>query len=268
MDFEEKNKIEAFVNSCNDMINSKPILADVKILKILNMIANSEILSRYIQECLIDYDFNREYSKAQVQNCFNNGQFTIPAEPDKLVAMVFSLLVEFDKKRIDFYSFINTNFATLNHGGQFDNFVSKMLIPFRDTIAKKFGLIKDNVNQNTNDIKQPVDNSQTMTENVINQNEPTEEDKIWKNIKFLVENITNTVAVERHIKGNDKEDIIYIIKSIDYCSKYKDMRLISSFLMAVEMVTKKVRSINIMMEEIKKEIKHYYDYMLEKSQKD
>lgn len=270
---EELSKISAFVNSCDDMINGKFILADIKILKILNMIANSEPLSRYIQECMIDFDFNREFSRAEVKNRFNNGHFTIPTEPSKLVAMVFSLLVEFDKKHIDFYSFINNNFATLTKGGEYENFAKTLLVPFRDIIAYNFGLIDSAMavmpedEQDTQDEAQPSQMQPEIDKAVIEE-EQTEEDHIWKNIGFLVENISNTIVMERRIKNDDKDNILYMLKSITYSTKYKDMRLVSSLLMAVEMVTKKIRTITIMMDEIKNEIKHYYDYKLKQSNQD
>ena len=103
---EELTKIAQFIASCNDMINGKFILADIKITKILNMIANSTELYNYVKECLIDYDFSREYHRAEVKNRLNNGVFTVPNMPNTLVAFVFCLLVECDAKRIDFYNFI------------------------------------------------------------------------------------------------------------------------------------------------------------------
>ena len=229
---EELSKISAFVNSCDDMINGKFILADIKILKILNMIANSEPLSRYIQECMIDFDFNREFSRAEVKNRFNNGHFTIPTEPNKLVAMVFSLLVEFDKKHIDFYSFINNNFATLTKGGEYENFAKTLLVPFRDIIAYNFSLIDSTMAvmpENEQDVQDEAQPSQMQPEidKAVIEEEQTEEDRIWKNIGFLIENISNTIVMERRIKNDDKDNILYMLKSITYSAKYKDMRLVS-----------------------------------------
>src|SRR5574344_432748 len=99
---EELSKISQFVDSCDDMINGKFILADVKITKILNMIAGSEELYRYISECMTGFDFSREFHRAELKNNLNGGEFITPSDPQKLVAFVFCLLVECDAKRIDF----------------------------------------------------------------------------------------------------------------------------------------------------------------------
>ena len=103
---EELSKIAQFIAGCNDMINGKFILADVKITKVLNNIAESEELYRFISECMNNFDFIKELHRAEMKNSLNSGAFTPPQEPEKLVAFVFCLLVECDAKRIDFYSFI------------------------------------------------------------------------------------------------------------------------------------------------------------------
>ncbi len=137
---EELSKISQFISSCDDMVNGKFILADVKITKILNMIAGSEELYRYISECLVSYDFLREYHRAEVKNGLNGGVFAVPTEPNKLVAFVFCLLVECDAKRIDFYSFINENFKGENKSEAYQNFAAKLLVPFKEIIASHFAL--------------------------------------------------------------------------------------------------------------------------------
>ena len=124
--------------------------------------------------------------------------------------------------------------------------------------------------ENEQDVQDEAQPSQMQPEidKAVIEEEQTEEDRIWKNIGFLIENISNTIVMERRIKNDDKDNILYMLKSITYSVKYKDMRLVSSLLMAVEMVTKKIRTITIMMDEIKNEIKHYYDYKLKQSNQD
>src|SRR5574344_1411732 len=137
---EELSKISQFVASCNDMINGKFILADVKITKILNMIAGSDELYRYITECMTGFDFSREYHRAEVKNGLNGGVFAVPAEREKVVAFVFCLLVECDAKRIDFYGFINENFSGSDRNDSYKTFANVLLMPFRDIISNHFGM--------------------------------------------------------------------------------------------------------------------------------
>ena len=259
----ELNKISAFINSCDDMINGKFILADVKILKILNMIASSEPLYRYIQECMIDFDFSREFSRAEVQNRLNNGNFVPPVEKEKLVAMVFCLLVEFDKKHIDFYSFINNNFSTLTPGGEYGLFAKTLLVPFKNIIAEHFGLI--NGSSNVEVAQEPVQ-TQPQDEEILKDEkveepavEKTEMDKIWDNIPVLVDSLLRTIMLDRKIKSDLKNSLEYILKSIKYSLKYNDMRLVASLVTSFDVLVAKIRSVKFIVEDLKNEIKRYYE---------
>lgn len=260
----ELNKISAFINSCDDMINGKFILADVKILKILNMIASSEPLYRYIQECMIDFDFSREFSRAEVQNRLNNGNFVAPVEKEKMVAFVFCLLVEFDKKHLDFYSFINKNFATLTPGGEYGLFAKTLLVPFKNAIAEHFGLVGT-----ASDVQvvQEVENTQNeqpaQDEVEEKEEEPapekTEMDEIWDNIPVLVDSLIRTVMLDRKIKQDLKNSLEYILKSIKYSLKYNDMRLVASLVTSFDILVVKIRSLKFIVEDLKNEIKRYYE---------
>lgn len=258
----ELNKISAFIDSCDDMINGKFILADVKILKILNMIASSEPLYRYIQECLIDFDFSREFSRAEVQNRLNNGNFVPPVEKEKLVAMVFCLLVEFDKKHLDFYSFISNNFATLTPGGEYGLFAKTLLVPFKNIIAEHFGLT--NGASNVEVAPEPAQpQTEEIQEVVEEENEPvvekTEMDKIWDNIPVLVDSLIRTIMLDRKIKQDLKNSLEYILKSIKYSLKYNDMRLVASLVTSFDVLVTKIRSVKFIVEDLKNEIKRYYE---------
>ena len=259
----ELNKISAFINSCDDMINGKFILADVKILKILNMIASSEPLYRYIQECMIDFDFSREFSRAEVQNTLNNGNFVAPADKEKMVAFVFCLLVEFDKKHLDFYSFINKNFSTLTPGGEYGLFAKTLLVPFKNIIAERFGLT--NGFASVEETEKPTF-AQSQTEEDVEDEQPeqpvvekTEMDKIWDNIPVLVDSLLRTVMLDRKIKQDLKNSLEYILKSIKYSLKYNDMRLVASLVTSFDVLVVKIRSVKFIVEDLKNEIRRYYD---------
>lgn len=179
---EELSKISQFLASCDSMANGKFILADVKITKILNMIANSEELYRYISECMTGFDFVREYHRAEVKNGLNGGVFAVPQEPKKLVAFVFCLLVECDAKRLDFYSFINENFRIASNNDAYQNFAKNLLVPFKDTIAMHFGLDS-----------QGADAVETMTENY---RADLQQNPVFEN---------ESVNYDNAYKGNDQQ---------------------------------------------------------------
>lgn len=261
---EELTKLIAFMNSCDDMINGKFILADIKILKILNMIANSEELFHYISECMIDFNFEREFHRSEVKNRFNGGTFVPPSDPTFLVAMVFSLLVEFDSKRLDFYNFINTNFKTLKPGGEYANFANTLLLPFKNTIAEHYGILNYNKEELTAlQKKQAEEEEKNASDDAVEQPEPEpeidEKEKIWQEIPPLVDSLIEAVYAERKIKANVKEDLVYILKSIKSSLRYKDMQLVSAMLTAVDVLTVKTSSVKFILADLKKRLLNYYE---------
>ncbi len=252
---EQVGEVKRFISSCDDMINGKFILADIKILKILNMIAGSEPLYKYIQHCMIDFNFEREYGKAAVKNRINGTTFVPPSEHEKLVAMVFCLLVEFDKKHLDFYTFISENFATLTPGGEYNLFAKTLLVPFRDIIANHFGLLnQEQVQTSFETPKEQVEEQPEQPQEV----EDDEQEKIWEDLAILADSLINTIMMDRKIKQGEKDNYIYILKSIKYALKYKDMRLVSALVTSLDMLLFKTKSTKFMMEDLKSMINTYY----------
>lgn len=306
---EELSKIAQFVASCDDMINGKFILADVKITKVLNMIAGSEELYRYISECMVGFDFSKEYHRAEVKNGLNGGVFAVPTDPNKLVAFVFCLLVECDAKRLDFYNFINDNFGISGKSEAYRNFSNQLLVPFKEIVASHFGLggvsnqtLEDITNVYREDLKQepifeeqygqtnydnanwqnqdysvqethqyaqmplysetPIQSQQYQDINQYPQTEPKKEEKkengVWKEICEICENVESAVYAERHLKEYLKEELLYILKTIKYSTKYQDVKIISALVTAFDELTKKFRSIQFVFGELKNKLEKLY----------
>ena len=55
----ENIKIKTFFDACNEMIQGRFILSDIKISKILKAIANSEVLYNLFAEVLSDFKFKK-----------------------------------------------------------------------------------------------------------------------------------------------------------------------------------------------------------------
>ena len=111
----EREKIINFINACNELVNGKFILADIKISKILKSISESTGVYNLIEECMINYDFDSEFSKCITTDASGVERFVLPKEEEKIVPLVFCLLVEIDSKRISFNDFIKAQFPYANN---------------------------------------------------------------------------------------------------------------------------------------------------------
>ena len=58
----KRAELDAFLKSTDELINSKYIIADIKIVGVLKAIASSQTLIALFQNCLVSSFFNREYS--------------------------------------------------------------------------------------------------------------------------------------------------------------------------------------------------------------
>lgn len=258
---QELKKVADFISSINNLINGKFILADVKINEVLNKIENSEVLFHFIQEQLIGFHFEKELRKAEVKNRFNGGVFKLPNGERESVALSFCLLVEFDSKHIDFYEFIKENFPTLDNKGDYQAFSQTVLTPLRDSIAKHFGLSKDDNESILKELETKAQEEIKKEEQieVEQEEEKNKEEQLFLEIEKIERHLLEIIANDPKIKQSLKDDITYILKAMIYSNKYHDMRLLNAFLVSFEHLTKKVRSIEFVYAELKNLILNYYE---------
>lgn len=138
-EIENVEGITNFINACNELVNGKFILADIKISKILKAISESIDVYNLIAEGMINYDFDKEFAKAVVKDDNGIEKFQLPEEEEKIIPLVFCLLVEMDSKRINFNEFIKVQFPLANNQNEeYEAFAKTIIIPFRNAVANYF----------------------------------------------------------------------------------------------------------------------------------
>ena len=135
-----EESVKNFIDACDDLVGCKYLVAEYKIQKLLKDLADSEPVCSLIGECLEQFNRDREFAKAYIQD--GNGDFIYisPAEEYKVIALVFCTLVDIDNKKIDFVDFIKRFFG--REENPFQSFVMQMIVPFRNLIAEVFGVNK------------------------------------------------------------------------------------------------------------------------------
>ncbi len=239
---EELVKMSEFINNVDGLIDGKFILADIKISNILKMIATNSSLYAYIKDCLIEFSFDKELSRAEVKNRFNNGEFKMPQEKSKIVAFVFCLLVECDAKRMDFFTFINDNFKAENETN-YKTFANTVLVPFKEIIINKFF-------KNEPDEIEEQEEVLEEQQNIVND--------IFSNLKNPLNEMLDNIALDRRIKSADKENLLYIIKNIIYSFKYKDLNIVNAFISVLDILADKYACLRLPLKDIKGELLTYY----------
>ncbi len=138
-EIENVEGVTSFINACNELVNGKFILADIKISKILKAISESTDVYNLIAEGMINYDFDKEFAKAVVKDTNGIEKFQLPEEDEKIIPLVFCLLVEMDSKRINFNEFVKVQFPLANNQNEeYEAFAKTIIIPFRNAVANYF----------------------------------------------------------------------------------------------------------------------------------
>lgn len=193
-----KESIINFVAACNELVHGKFILADIKISKILRAISESNDIYNLIAENMINYDFDKEFAKAVVKDSQGVEKFVLPEEDEKIIPLVFCLLVELDSKRINFNDFIKAQFPlATNQNEEYTAFAKTIIIPFRNAVANYFGLEAKEVQEIPSIEDEPLNNI------------------IDEKLKEHLEKAKEAEAMMRQVDDNDLQTVTIINSTVE-----------------------------------------------------
>lgn len=217
-----------FNTACDEFVNGKYILADVKISSLLNIIAEDEKLRNIVASTLEDYDFKEKLINATKSE--GNGYVLIlPTDEKEIIAFVYSLFYRFNNKTIDFYDFISQYYKSddENPGKEFYNFANAIITPFKNAINSIYSK------------RHVIVESDDYQKNYYN--------KLITTVKLIVKNIDNF-----KLKMNEKEEFTMLLNSLYLASQKNDKKLVFSLMIGLDYFTrcnKKTRNAYLMLEE-------------------
>ena len=132
------DELNLFLERADELIDSKYILADVKLSNFLKSIAVSSTLLALFQNCLTDFDYYGAQKKYFVKSqhlSADKGEFILPANSRELLAFIFNVLVDIDAKKIDLNQMLlKYFFVDGSCSASYDAFTNAMIKPFRNTV--------------------------------------------------------------------------------------------------------------------------------------
>lgn len=131
--------LDRFNFLCDELLNSKFIVAEIKITKMLKFIANSDVFVEEFEKCLEEFNYEFEYQKAKVPTTdpekHSRYDFLLPIEATKKVALIFRILYDIDTKRLDLHNFIREFYVAGDEPfSGFQSFLEKIIKPFKNNI--------------------------------------------------------------------------------------------------------------------------------------
>lgn len=277
---DEKNLIMNVILSCNELIDGKFILADSKITKILNDITESKEVYNLLSECMANFNFEREFIRAKIKLPTKPGYFKMPDEKYKILPMVFCLLVDISKQKIDFQTFLRDYF-TVEDGkiSEYENFANEVIKPFRNAISDMFELplvIEERIqkiqkNDPLQNHKEKVEakkreeeerKEKEMEEEQISEqeNEIEKEQRleIFDDITKIVNEIIATIQYDYRLKPDQKDNAIIMLKGIKRACELEDFTLLNALLIGFDNVGGGIKSIKFIYRELKQTISDFY----------
>ena len=279
---DEKNLIMNVILSCNELIDGKFILADSKISKILKDITESKEVYNLLSECMANFNFEREFIRAKIKLPTKPGYFKMPDEKYKILPMVFCILVDISKHKIDFQSFLKDYFSVEDGKiSEYENFANEVIKPFRNAISDMFELplvIEERVqkiqkNDPLQDYKEKIEaqkrfeeekKEQEMEEqlkqnNMQNQIENQEPKlTIFDDITKIVNEILATIQYDYHLKPDVKDNASIMLQGIKRACELEDFKLLNALLIGFDYVGGGIKSIRFIYKELKETIADFY----------
>lgn len=242
----EKLKLKKFFNACDEMIDGKFILSDIKISAILNSIASCELLYNLFAKSLINFNFSTTLKKCIRNEQVNGGRLQLPDDEKEILALVFCLLLETDNQKINLQNFVNEYFYNPNgYNISYGNFSHNVLIPFKQCVLNQLGVNTSGelIDAQNNMMKE----NQVGMEEIINENinaQNGEKIKIlYANLVVSLNELYSAVLRDTHIKLDQKDEIYIIVKALNEAIKLENISIINALVIPLEYVLGKNRNV-------------------------
>lgn len=248
----ENIKIKNFFDACNEMIQGRFILSDIKISKILKAIANSEVLYNLFAEVLSDFKFKEEFENAKTPNKVNGGYFAVPEQDEKIVALVFCILLEVDNQKMNLQNFVNDYFySPEGYNISYSNFSLSVLVPFKNAVLNLLGC-----NEDGTPIKEEEEEVEPEEEKI--EEEPDHKQKIlFANLKMSLNELLS-VIIKSKISYEEKEELKIIINALFEAIEMESLIIINALVIPLEHMIGKNKQVKFYYNDFKECLVQFY----------
>lgn len=197
-------QLDLFLERAQELVDSKYILADIKIVGLLKAIASSDTLMAIFKNCLTNFDRETAERKYLVKSPYlsaDKGEFVLPSNSKELLAFTFTLLVDIDAKRIEMSSFLNKYFyVDGSFASGYDAFINAMIRPFVKAVKTLMDSVIDGK------VEDPVE-ALNKLENEKANRLALEEEKLEKDRELAKKVYGENVKLIKEILVSDKQKI-------------------------------------------------------------
>lgn len=252
--------VESFVVACNDMLTGKFLDLNKRLDKFLTVMTKSEDILDLLGECLDDFDEDEEFDKAfYVDKKTGMVKVSVPTDDKKKLALSVTIFNDIINEKINANQFLETYFQDKKLTPM-QNFLEKIVRPYRDTICKVFEL---DTNITLDDIKRQME-----TEEMIKKAEEKQaEEEQFPHLDSLLDEVVKTcnqiLAILKFEKKRTDvlDDVEFVVNSILQACTRRDLMVVNGLVIGLNYVSKKFKSIKGFVADLNSLIYDYYDFL-------
>lgn len=252
--------VEKFVVACNDMLTGKFLDLNRRLDKFLTVMTSSEDIIDLLAECLEEFDEDQEFDKAfSVDKKTGAAKVTIPSDEKKKLALSVTIFNNIINDKINANQFLETYFQDKKITPM-QNFLDKVIKPYRDIICKVFELDTDIT---LDDIKRQMETDEMIKK----EEEKKIEEEQFPHLDALLEEVIKTcnqiLAILKFEKKRTDvlDDVEFVVNSIIQACGKRDLMVVNGLVIGLNYVSKKFKSIKVFVLDLNNLIYDYYDFL-------
>ena len=251
--------VEKFVLECNSMLTGRFFDINKRLENFLSVMSQSDDLLDYFADCIDGFDYESEYEKAfYLDRKTGASRVGLPAEDKKKIALCVNLFNDITSDKINSNQFLETFFQDKKLT-PIQNFLQKVIEPFRDSVCKAFGL---NPNISVEDLKK---HTQEMKAKEPEIEEPEIEefphlDDLMNEIVKSSNQILAILKFERK-RTDNLDDLEFVVNSIIKACEKKDLMVVNGLIIGLVYVSKKFKNIRHLVTDLNNLIYDYYEFL-------
>ena len=252
--------VERFVVACNDILSGKFLDLNKRLDKFLSVMTQSEDIFDLLGECLSDFDEDEEFAKAfSLDKKTGATKINIPSDDKKKLALSVTIFNNMINDKLNTNQFLETFFQDKKLTPT-QNFLEKIVRPYRDLICKTFSLATD---ISLEDIKKQLEAEKLLRK----EEEKKVEEEQFPKLDELLSRVTNTTnqilaLLKFEKKRTDNlDDMEFILNSIiDACGK-RELMVVNGLVIGLNYVSKKFKNVRHLVEDLNNQIYDYYEFL-------
>ncbi len=252
--------VERFVVACNDLLSGKFLDLNKRLDKFLAVLTQSEDIFDLLKECLNDFDEDAEFAKAfSVDKKTGVATIAIPSDEKKRLALSVTIFNDMINDKLNTNQFLETYFQDKKLT-PVQNFLDKIVKPFRDIVCKIFALGTDIT---VEDIKRQIEEEKVLKKQEEKHEEEVQFPELDKLLSTVVNSANQILALLKFEKKrtDNLDDLEFVLGSIIQACEKRDLMVINGLVIGLNYVSKKFKNVRHLVEELNNQIYDYYEFL-------